>query len=106
MRLTQMCPKCSGKRFAVTAGFRQPDHYSSDSTCALPAITVALGPSPQEQSHQGRVSYGFFETWICLPCGYTEFYAYGLEGIEKIARDHPDQVRIVDSTSPEQGPYR
>jgi len=101
MRSTQTCPKCSGKRFAVSAEFRQPDVDSGNRTLAFSAITVVVA---SRAGH--RITLGRLEAWICVGCGYTELYAHGLDGIETIAKQYPDQLRIVDATPPEQGPYR
>jgi predicted nucleic-acid-binding Zn-ribbon protein len=98
MRSTQTCPKCAGKKFAVNSEFRFPDHQSSNGTDALPAITLANGST--------RRTLGRFETWICVGCGYTEFYAYGAEDLEALARVHPEHLRIVDAEPRGQGPYR
>ncbi len=50
---------------------------------------------------------GYFETWTCLSCGYTEFYARGIpSNIGSIVEKHPDQLRIVDAEQPGHGPYR
>ncbi len=107
MKATQTCPKCAGQKFAVSDEFRQPPYGTSDVTMPLPAITIALGwPSPGQSSHDGRVAYGTFEAWICLGCGYTELYAQGLEGIEGVAREHSQRLRIVDARPQAQGPYR
>jgi predicted nucleic-acid-binding Zn-ribbon protein len=108
MRFTQVCPKCSRQKFAVTKEFRHPDHDSSNVTWPLPAITIALGAiTPGQLSYSGRASYGRFEAWICLHCGFTELYVHELpHDIEAIVKQHPEQWGIVDATPPEQGPYR
>lgn len=109
MRSTQMCPKCSGQKFAVTDDFRQTDYDTVFPKAPLEffAVTVPL------QDHRNRSfglhwrgGTGHFETWMCLGCGYTEFYAHGLEHIEEIAERWPDRVRIVDAGPGPQGPYR
>jgi hypothetical protein len=91
----------------VSDELRQPLYGTGEVTMPLAAVTIALGsPVPGQASHGGRMAYGTFETWICLGCGYTEFYAQGLEGIEGVARRHPDRLRIVDAQPQAQGPYR
>ena len=99
MRSTQTCPKCAGKKFTVSTEFKLPDERSSNVTYPLPAITI-------QRSWASRSTSGKFETWICTGCGYTEFYACGFEDLDALARQHPDQLRIVDARPPEQGPYR
>ncbi len=88
MRQTKMCPDCSGRKFAVTV-LEDSDFHR------VPAMPSGSGP------------HGCFEVWICLRCGYTAFYARNLPvDIERIARQHPDGVRVVDAESGGQGPYR
>jgi predicted nucleic-acid-binding Zn-ribbon protein len=106
MRSTQTCPKCSGQRFAVNDEFRQPDQDSSDGTEPLPAITIKVPKDDWNPDGPScRKALGSFETWICLGCGYTEFYAMGLDNIEAAAKQHLDRLRIVDAGTKHQG-YR
>jgi predicted nucleic-acid-binding Zn-ribbon protein len=101
MKSTQTCPKCAGKKFAVTAEFLQ---HSGHYNVPLPAVIVEkklgrlLGSVPTK--------LGSFESWICLRCGYTELYAKGVNDIEELANEFPDQLRIVDGGHGERGPYR
>lgn len=101
MRTTQTCPKCLGKRFAVTDEFRQPDCETPNVTRPFPAFTIVT-----DQRGLARETLGRFWTWICLGCGYTEFYAYDIEHVEELAKRWPDRLRIVDARPPAQGPYR
>jgi predicted nucleic-acid-binding Zn-ribbon protein len=99
MRATQTCPKCAGKKFAVTDEWRQPDERALSGMLVVAAVTV-------EVYNRRRKALGSFESWICLGCGYTELYAHGLQGVEALAQQHPEQLRIVDAGPPERGPYR
>ena len=103
MRSNQTCPKCVGQKFLVTDELRQPDERG-DGTHALRAVTLRW----ENVFGEGvRPELGRFETWICLRCGFTELYAQKLpHDIEAIAKQHPDQLRIVDAGPPKQGPYR
>jgi predicted nucleic-acid-binding Zn-ribbon protein len=93
MRFNEKCPKCEGRVFAVNTLAQQPNCYMPG-TWTLSPVTLGSGQS-----------LGWFETWMCLGCGYTEFYACGLTGVQQLAAQHPGQLRIVDATSKE-GPYR
>jgi len=107
MQSTQTCPKCSGKKFAVTDEFRHPDQESSNMTRPFPAITIIAHRVDQVRTGPwARETLGSFETWICLGCGYTEFYARGIEQVEEIAKRWPERVRIVDAGPAALGPYR
>ncbi len=107
MRYSQKCPKCDGRVFAVNTEVRQAEQRSSNTTLLVSAITVGFPAERGERTWGGRVELGFFESWICLGCGYAEFYAQKCPlPLETIAQQHPDRLRIVDATAPKDGPYR
>ena len=108
MRSTQICPKCTGKRFAVQPEFRQPDHDSDTITWPFYAFAIPTGAPPKTgaRSNHSRNVFGQFESWTCLECGYTEFYAFGLDKVEEAARKWPHHLRIVGPAEEGQGPYR
>jgi predicted nucleic-acid-binding Zn-ribbon protein len=88
MRFDQTCPKCSRQKFAVTESF------TATGGAFVPVIADLK-------------RHGLFETWICLHCGFTEFYAHDLpHDIEEIIKQDSKHWRIVDATPPEKGPYR
>jgi hypothetical protein len=62
-------------------------------------IDVKAGPRPR--TIVSRVEAGSFELIICSACGYTEWYAYDLEGLAKIPG-----VRLVGPNTENGGPYR
>ncbi|XYI02568.1 hypothetical protein ACMHYB_23560 [Sorangium sp. So ce1128] len=71
----------------------------------MPCDHGAHGPA---QRH-GVNRTGKFQTWVCLTCGYTEFYAHDLGDlaqIEQAVSPWSDQMRIVDATAPQKGSYR
>ena len=105
MQSTQRCPKCSGRKFAVSAEFRQPLNGTSNLSYPSTAVTIEIKGHGMRVPDR-RITTGRFESWICLGCGYTEFYAHGLENLEALAKQHPDQLRIVDAGPPEKTPYR
>jgi predicted nucleic-acid-binding Zn-ribbon protein len=100
MRYTQKCPKCEGQRFAV-AELRDPRTDQPLSVVSFWGAEPAMVEPRRLQVH------GSFESWICLTCGYAEFYARDCSlPFEMIAQQHPDRLRIVDARPPEKGPYR
>jgi hypothetical protein len=46
---------------------------------------------------------GHFETYICKACGFTEWYAVGLDDL---APDPKHGVRLLQGKPDEEGPYR
>lgn len=102
MRSTQTCPKCSGRKFAVSEVFRQPTVARASFTRPFRAITI-----DREKPHNDLyIAMGWVESWICIGCGYMELYAYQIKDLEQLAEQYPDQLRIVDANPPEQGAYR
>jgi predicted nucleic-acid-binding Zn-ribbon protein len=98
MRFTQKCSKCTGKRFGVIDEFVQPNaDYNRPN---------AFAPVTFQHARDHMRTLGKFEVWICLACGYTEFYAKELGDVEAVAKQHPDQLRVIDATAPGQGSYR
>jgi predicted nucleic-acid-binding Zn-ribbon protein len=97
MRSTQKCPECSGKRFVVMAELRVVTGHGPG---MVPALMVH---KKWDSEHSGT-----FETWTCLRCGHTALYASGVDltQLERLCREFPEQVRVVDAEPPGQGPYR
>ena len=112
MRSTQTCPKCSGKKFAVTENVRLPDREYHTASMVVPAVTLATGAGAQPRleapSDGGRALFGRLSLWICVTCGYTELYTHGysVEGFEQLARQFPSEFRIVDAEPGTQGAFR
>lgn len=108
MRTTNTCPKCHEKKLAVIGNVRHGPYDPNNITIAIPAVTVALGGEPARYvvTADGREALGWVESWICIACGFTEFYAhsYKAEDFDRLAREHPEQVRIVNAKPRE--PYR
>lgn len=96
MKRTHTCPKCQSRRFLVSANFQIPGQESSNATFPVPAFTFNIGAWT-------RASFGAFETWVCAGCGFTEWYAVDLAGLD--ISKAKDTVRYVDATAPGSG-YR
>jgi predicted nucleic-acid-binding Zn-ribbon protein len=93
MRETQTCPKCSGKRLAVSELRDQEGR-------TIPAIAIIGGWQMVSEFR------GTLENWFCLRCGYAELYVRNCGQLDAIAEEHPKQLRIVDAEPPKKGPYR
>jgi predicted nucleic-acid-binding Zn-ribbon protein len=46
---------------------------------------------------------GTFETYICKRCGFTEWYARGMDDLKA---DPAHGIRLLDGSESEKGPYR
>ena len=93
MRKTLQCPKCDGRKLW------RVEH------AATPGLQAGgRGPSPVGIAVVGSVWRGFkalggYETFTCAACGYTEWYAHGVESLEENAKEG---VHFID-TEPEGG---
>lgn len=101
MRSTLKCTKCSGQKFVVTDEFCIP--YRDK--CEIEPFPAFVGQVKRGWAWH-TVTQGAFSTWVCLGCGYTEFYVCRPEGLETIAKGFPDRMRIIDAAAQEQGPFR
>lgn len=97
MRKTHVCPKCSSRRFLVTGEFQVPDQDSSNGVEPFPAFTFSI-------SLFQRTLAGGFEVWTCASCGFTEWYATGLERLD--ISQSQGKVRYFDASAPPGGAYR
>jgi hypothetical protein len=72
MKADRVCPRCeSGKIwFFPVMGERSGEGE-------IKPISITF---EEAQSHNRGM--GFFETYICAGCGYTEWYAKGLSGLK------------------------
>jgi predicted nucleic-acid-binding Zn-ribbon protein len=73
MKKTLHCPKCEGRKLWRVEEMRE---RGRNMTKAEP-----LGATFAPTWH-GVTNRGTFETFICAGCGYTEWYAHGLEQLE------------------------
>jgi predicted nucleic-acid-binding Zn-ribbon protein len=72
MKKALQCPKCEGRVLWRIEKVRE--HGDQNSLKPLPAGV--------ERRWWGSAALGGFETFICAGCGYTEWYAYGLETLK------------------------
>jgi len=91
LKKTLQCPKCDSRKLWRIE--TMPDRGQFDRPHPM-AVTVEHGRwRPRE------IAVGTFETFICAECGYTEWYASGLDKLEAA----PDKgVHFIDTT-PEGG---
>lgn len=111
MKSNNTCPKCAGKKLAVVKQMRR-DHREYEEQRPLHTIPVHVATIPlpdgtigMDRGLQAVWSLGHFESWVCMTCGFTELYAYDIEGLATMAHHYPDWVRIIDA-APERGPFR
>lgn len=88
MRNSTACPRCQGTIFYFVPRAQIPDHRYS-STDSFRDITLT-GTNTHDSIS--------IEAWVCRRCGYTEFYARDLPGLERLAKVG-ERVAIVDRTS-------
>jgi len=98
MKSTLVCPKCQSRQIWIIDEVRQP--RCDDMSVANPVnVTSVERPSY-------RLDVGRFEAWVCVKCGFTEWYAKLADAaLTMLAQDPASGVRMMDTTS-ERGPFR
>lgn len=108
MKTTQICPKCDSRQLWVIDRLTQRDGSSTHVAAPKPVIAANL-PSDGgfwSASHGEYVVGGTFEVWICVQCGFMEWYARDVNKVlEKLAKEPGLGVRLVDGGPPPR-PYR
>jgi predicted nucleic-acid-binding Zn-ribbon protein len=99
MKTTHTCPKCRSRKFLVTPEFKIPDPSASNTTFPVPPFTARIAGFIGD-----RASAGTFEVWTCAQCGFTEWYAKGLETLDLSKME--GQVQFFDASAPAGGGYR
>jgi hypothetical protein len=90
------CPNCEGRRFIHCE--RAVERGGENAGGVAPAV----GFVSKSWVRQFDL-FGAFEQLICTGCGYTERYAFGLNGLQP---DEKSGIRIIDATSKPGGPFR
>ena len=92
------CPHCEGREVwhidemherGEAAAFEKP----------IQPFNVVL----QEKFFKLYNGIGTFETYICKQCGFTEWYARGLDGLRP---DPDDGIQLLRGDPEAKGPYR
>ncbi len=99
MRKTRTCPKCEGREIWLIEQMKERGEAQPFERPIQPFNVVLK--STFWQLYKGE---GFFQTYICKACGYTEWYALG---IDELQPDSEQGVHLlVDRVDDAKGPYR
>jgi predicted nucleic-acid-binding Zn-ribbon protein len=91
MRKNLVCPKCDGRKFWSIGTM----HERGDNNAVAPFnVTVESRWAGLDVRAAGT-----FETFICAGCGYTEWYARGLDQLKE---DPKNGIYFID-TEPKAG---
>jgi len=90
MKHNEKCVKCGCRRLLVIDEVREQHEF-------LMGTTFHVYNGQNKQGGSGK-----FQVFVCLQCGYTEWYAYDLE---KLLQKLPADARIIDGNL-STGPYR
>jgi predicted nucleic-acid-binding Zn-ribbon protein len=103
MKNTNTCPKCQSRQLWLIDQVNQPDV-----TRAGPGVPMRVTTAGIDTPLGGyyELEAGRFEAWVCVLCGFTEWYAKEAnEVLAKLARYPGGGVRLID-TSGQRGPFR
>jgi predicted nucleic-acid-binding Zn-ribbon protein len=92
------CPHCEGRQVWHVAEMHERGEAAPFEKPIAP-LNVVL----QQKFFKLYNGVGTFETYICKRCGFTEWYALGLDQLEE---DAASGVKLLDGTHGDEGPYR
>ncbi|WP_438040503.1 hypothetical protein [Sorangium sp. So ce128] len=98
MKISRQCPKCQSRKLWVVEKAESAGDGGGSNTMSVASGYVLKGPTDDWGSPLETIHAGFFETWICALCGFTEWYARDAnEALARLA-SHPwrPKVRYVD----------
>lgn len=96
MKNTQTCPKCQSRKLWLIEEVRNAE--SGNAIVAMSVTSVAGTWTP--------IKAGTFEAWVCVQCGYTEWYAKNAnEKLWELSNNPQAGVHFID-TSGSQGGFR
>jgi hypothetical protein len=102
VRTTHRCPKCQCPGVWQVDPVLLPNPESSNSNVVMPVVTRSGSGAADKHELRPRRTGGHFEMWICWGCGYTEWYAVGVnETLGALAQASPTSgVRYHNSSGP------
>jgi predicted nucleic-acid-binding Zn-ribbon protein len=93
MKKTLVCPKCEGRVLWRIESMRIPTYDQQSMKAAFSGAPAPLALTVRS-GWSGHQTAGGFETFICKACGYTEWYAHGLE---ELVADEKNGVQLIDN---------
>jgi hypothetical protein len=100
VKRNQRCTKCDGKKIWVVEAFRVPTDTAQGQV--LPVAT-------QEESGKSFLAMarakavGRFDLYVCAGCGHSELWA---DDIQELREDPAKGIRLLDSATKPEGPFR
>jgi predicted nucleic-acid-binding Zn-ribbon protein len=92
------CPHCEGRLIWHVAQMHERGEAGAFEKPIQP-LNVVL----HEKFFKLYNGVGYFETYICKRCGFTEWYAHGLDELEV---DSSKGVALLDGNDGDAGPFR
>ena len=93
-----LCPHCEGRAVWHIAQMHERGEAGAFEKPIQP-LNVVL----HEKFFKLYNGVGYFETYICKACGFTEWYAHGLEELQA---DPEKGVFLLQGKADDVGPYR
>jgi len=97
LRRDLCCPQCEGRDVWHVEQIRERGVGPFEKP--IQPLNVVL----QERFFKLYDGTGWFETYICKRCGFTEWYAHGLEELKE---DPQNGVFSLDGSAKDEGPFR
>jgi hypothetical protein len=101
VKRNQRCTKCDGKRIWVIEAFRIPTETAQGQV--LPVVPHQEAMSSGFLALARMKPVGHFDLYVCGACGYSELWAADLDDLRP---DAAKGVRLLDSSTKPEGPFR
>ncbi len=101
MKNSRQCPKCQSRKLWVVQKVEQPRGESWGTTpLHVTSQYILTGSTDIVSAATELVNAGFFETWICALCGFTEWYARDAnQTLAQLASQPGSKVHYIDGES-------
>ena len=95
MRINLLCPKCKCRKIWLIEEVRHFNTYSGGAplNVVYDRRVGKTGTGFFSGGERAKQSVGHYDVFVCASCGFAEWYARGLEGLEE---NPADGVRLLD----------
>lgn len=106
MKNSRQCPKCQSRKLWAVQKVEQKDcQYAHTNPLHVTSQYILTGNTGSVGPATALVNAGFFETWICAICGFTEWYARDAnQALAQLMSEPGARVHYIDAAAGT--PYR
>lgn len=107
MKRDHRCPKCESGQLWLIREARMRDPRFSNIVRPIHVMAANFDPHRMQVDTSSSFEVGTFEVWICAECGFTEWYANGVnEALADLSRFPETGVLFFNGHPRRNNPYR